>query len=406
MPRARCTGRGAFSAHLTASMLRRASAADSRRSLLVAGPLRCRRRSAAAGHGCSTMAIVRRRWASARQSRRTVLAPAPAQPRALAGAGGARARWCVRSIDWEPDGRDNGPEFKFLLSLLNEPSERASVEDFTYWEDKRRALIARLLARKACASALGLDSFRDVRIARTRGGKPFLSEPPSAPEHPNFNFSISHEGDFVVLASEPTCLCGIDVGAPREKRDNMDGEHAFRGSFEDFESLFAGDLTERELADAHAAGAGAMPACFDHFLRVWACKEAVAKATGTGVLAGQTGTPGLTRSLDLEAGGFGPGACEPVVRFRGEVARGARSWRLMQEPLPDGHWLTVAKGPVQCVVDADGLFSARLRRKQFSAAEWRELLSEPAPAFQHLPVAALVPADRWQAYLRAAGAGR
>lgn len=33
---------------------------------------------------------------------------------------------------------------------------------------------------------------------------------------PNFNFNVSHEGDYVVLASEPLCICGIDVAAPQQ----------------------------------------------------------------------------------------------------------------------------------------------------------------------------------------------
>ena len=33
---------------------------------------------------------------------------------------------------------------------------------------------------------------------------------------PNFNFNVSHEGDYVVLAAEPVLLVGVDVSAPFE----------------------------------------------------------------------------------------------------------------------------------------------------------------------------------------------
>lgn len=28
---------------------------------------------------------------------------------------------------------------------------------------------------------------------------------------PNFNFNVSHHGDYVAIASEPLCLVGIDI---------------------------------------------------------------------------------------------------------------------------------------------------------------------------------------------------
>ena len=46
-------------------------------------------------------------------------------------------------------------------------------------------------------------------MARTKGGKPFeASGLPRPPSRANFNFNVSHEGDWVVLASEPLCVCG------------------------------------------------------------------------------------------------------------------------------------------------------------------------------------------------------
>jgi hypothetical protein len=38
------------------------------------------------------------------------------------------------------------------------------------------------------------------------------------PEAPNFNFNVSHEGHFVVLASEPHTVCGVDCAAPSQLR--------------------------------------------------------------------------------------------------------------------------------------------------------------------------------------------
>ena len=35
---------------------------------------------------------------------------------------------------------------------------------------------------------------------------------------PNFNYNVSHEGDYVVLASEPVCIVGVDIAAPGQSR--------------------------------------------------------------------------------------------------------------------------------------------------------------------------------------------
>ncbi|KAJ8557618.1 hypothetical protein K7X08_003243 [Anisodus acutangulus] len=47
----------------------------------------------------------------------------------------------------------------------------------------------------------------------TAEGKPYLECDKPNLELPNFNFSASHHGDFVAIASEPICLVGLDVVA-------------------------------------------------------------------------------------------------------------------------------------------------------------------------------------------------
>ena len=121
-----------------------------------------------------------------------------------------RWRWVVDTANWQPLAGSAGGVFQYLLGLIKDPSEQQRIMRFNSIEDKKRGLVSCLLALRAAAIALGHSNFLRIRIARTKGGKPFLAEP--LPEHlPNFNFSISHEGRYTALASDPLCLVGFDV---------------------------------------------------------------------------------------------------------------------------------------------------------------------------------------------------
>lgn len=82
-------------------------------------------------------------------------------------------------------------ETEYLLSLLSEDA-RALVQRHTREDDRRRALAARLLERTAASAALRLP-LTSVRLSRTRGGKPYVTNPVSKTHAPNWNFSVSHE---------------------------------------------------------------------------------------------------------------------------------------------------------------------------------------------------------------------
>lgn len=63
--------------------------------------------------------------------------------------------------------------------------------------------------------------------------------------HPNDCLVMHYQqGDFVVLASEPVCLCGVDVAAPQQLRKKQ-GK-----SLRDFLSSFQDQLTQFEVMRA------------------------------------------------------------------------------------------------------------------------------------------------------------
>ena len=66
----------------------------------------------------------------------------------------------------------------------------------------------------------------------------------------NWNFNVSHEGDFVVLASEPLCVCGVDVAAPAQLRRKGAEPPPMR----QFVTNFSRQLTSREQQQILTAG--------------------------------------------------------------------------------------------------------------------------------------------------------
>lgn len=83
----------------------------------------------------------------------------------------------------------------------------------------------------------------------------------------------------------------------------------------------------------------------------------------------------------------------------------APDWRFFQYLLPGSspHWVTVARGPLDAVIDKLGEFTATLRKKKFTKDEWREALGATNPPFKIVTVNQLVPEDHIDEYVRCGG---
>eukprot|EP00754_Rhynchopus_humris_P043396 Rhum_TRINITY_DN3198_c0_g2::Rhum_TRINITY_DN3198_c0_g2_i1::g.9627::m.9627/K06133/LYS5, acpT; 4'-phosphopantetheinyl transferase len=283
------------------------------------------------------------------------------------------ARWYVDVSEWRLSGE---AEYQFLLGLIGDEQERVGVEKYRLPEDRQRALVSRLLARKVSAEMCGL-AHNDVSIQRTRGGKPFLSTPHTTASQPNFNFNISHDGDFVVLASEPTCLVGVDVVAPREKTPNRGGRDALRKSFTYQEQAYInGHETECEKDRA--------------FGLLWSCKEAYIKARGDGLKFELTRANFFVVDEVWDDDHVG----EHVTVLRVEVDNVCLNrWTFHSSRLPNGYIVTVAKGPSCDAVDPDGDFTHGFTRgiDAFTPLEWTHELDRVQAEFVKVPVGFLVP---------------
>ena len=419
-------------------------------------------------------------------------------------------RWAVEIETWHP----GACEWRFLNALL--PTvEQTAITKYRIPVDRRRALVSRLLQRRCVAHALGIPDERVV-IARTKGNKPFdathvlgqeetpQTQPPQPqPPQPkpsqrgNFNFNVSHEGHWVVLASDPALLIGVDVSAPFElrggpklgdysevretfcstlsadewelvERFEPDRERvtAFRRAWSRKESYVKarGDGLAFELArvefrpcrmpmPAHAPAAPAAPAAPGAPAAPAASAEAAAAATAVAAPSSE-GERAVARlaseaaaadaAADAAAGAAAAAAAAVAAVAAVAVARAAApapaaeiaaadtvsaegepmrmiemawaqllvdgsfaaQWRCSTVELPDGHLISVTRGPVKDAMDSHGRFRSSLERRALPDGEVRARLASPPLPFRHLRLRDLVPPALRPAYEVAVEADR
>uniref|UniRef100_A0A7S3QM64 holo-[acyl-carrier-protein] synthase n=1 Tax=Dunaliella tertiolecta TaxID=3047 RepID=A0A7S3QM64_DUNTE len=266
-------------------------------------------------------------------------------------------RLAVETAAW-----DASLQFDHFLAYLP-AHEQEDVLRFFQLEDRKRALASRMLQRAAISAVCGVPLLPPSAIAvqRTKGRRPFtLNRAPDSA--PNWNFNVSHEGSFTVLVSEPYAATGVDVCAPTQLR-RRPGVPLLQGIVP-FKSQFAPEewsLIQSFAHDEALAGAA--------FQRLWSLKESYIKARGDGL-------------------GFEPLSRARFV-FEGEDAWSARAsvvvdgkpcprWGFSLHELPHGHWVAVAKGDPQDIVDAQKGFTRTLR---CPAPTDEELRRHTCPAF-------------------------
>ncbi|XP_052136141.1 uncharacterized protein LOC127754606 isoform X3 [Oryza glaberrima] len=172
-----------------------------------------------------------------------------------------RCRWLVDVGRWRP----SPAEFQAAAAALLPPHDLPAIHRFVREDDRKRALVSRLLQYSLVHHALGMP-FHQIRINRTLEGKPYLQNKNA--NLPGFNFSTSHQGEYVGIASEPLCLVGLDIVCISKPQ---------RETALEFISNFTSYLTDHEwncivTADSHDG-------MLTEFYRYWCLKEAFVKAT-------------------------------------------------------------------------------------------------------------------------------
>jgi 4'-phosphopantetheinyl transferase len=158
---------------------------------------------------------------------------------------------------------------------------------------------------------------------------------------PFFNNKHIIQGDYVVLASEPLCICGCDVAAPQQVRRGKDQNLA--DIFKSFEKQFS--PKEWAAIKAHSPDEAAMERAFRQH---WSLKEAYVKATGLG-LALDLGSIAFTITVD---GNNNNNTNAATVEYGGKQQT---DWAFHLHELGRGHWVSVARAPLSVVVDAWGV---------------------------------------------------
>jgi 4'-phosphopantetheinyl transferase len=203
------------------------------------------------------------------------------------------------------------PEAASGLVALLDPHERARLDRFRMPADRARYLAAHALTRIVLADAVGRPA-ADLEFDRTcqcgkQHGKPVLLDGPA--------FSITHSGHLVGVAVHRGGPVGLDVEQIRE-------------------------LTDLPAMAAHVCSPAESAPDPSSFFTLWTRKEALLKATGTGL------------SSPMTAITLGPSG---VREWTGDGAPSEPVWLRELDPV-DGYQAALAglgAAPSQVVV-ADG----------------------------------------------------
>ncbi|MDP9240978.1 MAG: 4'-phosphopantetheinyl transferase superfamily protein [Actinomycetota bacterium] len=151
------------------------------------------------------------------------------------------------------------------LPLLD-PAERRRHDAYRRREDRDRFLVGAVLVRLICARELSIEPAR-VRLDRgcPECGRPHGKVRLAAGQEP-LELSVSHSGDWVVVAACRSGAVGVDV---ERISPTVDHTGVARIAFAAAEATYLAGLPP----DARAAA----------FTRYWTRKEAVAKALGEGL---------------------------------------------------------------------------------------------------------------------------
>jgi 4'-phosphopantetheinyl transferase len=199
------------------------------------------------------------------------------------------------------------------------PEERERAARFLREEDRQRYLLGRTVIRRLCAEHLGCAP-GDVPLLQNEQGKPFIATPVGLER---LEFNLAHSGDCVALAWSigATAAVGIDVETVDRQR-TPDFHGIARTAFSAAERAVLAAVPGAELAVT--------------FYKIWVRKEAIVKAEGCGIAAGNA----LQQFTVARVAGAGEVEWPTLIEF----PSGFR-WELHSLSAPDGYEAALAASP-------------------------------------------------------------
>ncbi|KAK3035031.1 hypothetical protein RJ639_033945, partial [Escallonia herrerae] len=266
-------------------------------------------------------------------------------------------RWVVDISAWNPS-RD---DFSLAMSFLP-LHDHPSITRFVKLEDRKRALVSRLLQYALVHEVLGIP-FDEIVIKRTVEGKPYLEYEKAKAGFPNFNFNASHHGDYVAIASEPICLVGLDIASP-----SIPHKETVPEFIQNFSSYFSRVEWDK------ICNAGPCDDMLKEFYRYWCLKEAFVKAIGTGV------------GFKLDYVEFHHYNWTNIrVKVDGNEVS---DWKFCLFELGGQHLVSVARGHPRAATEN---FKKTLNQTEFDKEEYHLALHLPNPSFVLKTVEELIP---------------
>ncbi|XP_015578332.1 L-aminoadipate-semialdehyde dehydrogenase-phosphopantetheinyl transferase isoform X1 [Ricinus communis] len=265
-------------------------------------------------------------------------------------------RWIVDISKWDPSPH----EFSLALFLLPQ-HHHSSITRFVKMEDRKRALVSRLLQYALILEVLGIP-YDEIVIKRTLEGKPYLECAKVYSEFPNFNFNVSHHGDFVAIASEPVCIVGVDVVCCVEPQNETITEfiHSFNSYFSSLEwnTIINSGTSDEILVE---------------FYRYWCLKEAFVKARGSGLVNG-------LNKVEFHHTNW----TNIFVKIDGKPVK---EWRFWLFELQNRHLVSVAKGHPKEAVDS---YKRTISQLDFDEVEYHKGLYLPSVRFVERTIEQLI----------------
>lgn len=271
-------------------------------------------------------------------------------------------RWAFRCGSWVPTRSE-----WTLAARCVQREEKERIAQFVFAKDAKSAMAGRLLIRKLVCEKMGF-AWDGFRLERTARGKPFLPRTSSTPGVTHWNFNVSHQGEYAVLAAEPGRQVGVDV---------MKTSRPGSRSVQEFFRIMNRQFTDLEWTNIRTAGSDWDQ--LDMFYRHWALKESFIKAIGTGL------------GFDLQRAEF---HISPNQMREGQVYRQTRmyldneeeDWTFEEILLDKDHHIAVAQGkPDISTSEEDGGTVCEAPPLSFTLLSFSDLVSKATPLLEEDP---------------------